>query len=124
MRLPTTPDPHRPVPMNPVPLRMLRPLPLLLGLLLLSGCKTTQVLPIAPIPLSDPVEIEIDGERVQLHHPYLDEGDLVGWQRHSRSDSTLVRVPYEQEFIGLDTTGSLLLGIGGLIVALILVVAV
>ena len=102
---------------------LLRGLPLGL-LLVLAGCVRTETLPIAPIPLSDPVRIEVDGEPMVLHHPYLDEGELVGWERHSRSDSTLVRVPYEQEYTRLDETRSLLLGIPILVVALVLIAVV
>lgn len=94
------------------------------GLLLLGGCATTRVIPAAPIPLSDPVEVEIDGERVTLHHPYLDEGELVGWQRQSRSDSTLVRIPYEQEVTTLDRRRSFFIGFGALLAAILLVVVV
>jgi hypothetical protein len=91
------------------------------AVLALVGCKTTEVRPIAPIPLSDPVMIQVDGERVALHHPYLDEGELVGWERRTRSDSSLVRVPYEQEFIVLDENRTLFAAVGGLVIALALV---
>lgn len=93
------------------------------GLLLLAGCTSTRVLPVAPIPLADPVRVEIDGESVALHHAYLEEGELVGWQRQSRSDSTLVRIPYEQEVTSLDPRRSFLAGFGA-VLAVILLVAV
>lgn len=92
------------------------------GLLFLAGCTTTRVLPVAPIPLADPVEVEIDGETVELHHPYLDEGELVGWQRRTRSDSTLVRIPYEQEMTFLDSRRTFLAGFGGMLALILLVV--
>lgn len=91
------------------------------ALLSLAGCKATQVRPVAPIPLSDPVTIEVDGERMELHHPYLDEGELVGWQRRTRSDSSLVRVAYEQEYIVLDRSKTLFATVGGLVLALAVV---
>ena len=93
------------------------------ALLALAGCRAAQIRPVAPIPLSDPVRIEIGGEQVALHHPYLDEGDLVGWQRHSRSDSSLVRVPYEQEFIVLDRNRTLFAAVGVFVFVLALVAA-
>lgn len=94
------------------------------GLLALAACQTTMMVPITPIPLRDPVEVEIDGEPVVLHHPYLEEGDLVGWQRRTRSDSTLVRVPYEQEVVVVNRNRTLVAGIGGFFLALLLVAIV
>jgi len=94
------------------------------ALFFLTGCTTVRTLPVAPIPLSDPVQVEIEGERVELHHPYLDEGELVGWQRQSRSDSTLVRIPYEQEVVSLDRRRSLIVGLGAVLAAVLLVVLV
>ncbi|MEJ2539490.1 MAG: hypothetical protein P8188_05900 [Gemmatimonadota bacterium] len=102
-----------------LPIRLL----LTCGLLLLSACTTTRTLPVAPIPLSDPVEFEMDGRTVVLHHPRLEEGELVGWERASRSDSTLVRVPYEQDYVMIDQRTSLIVGLGGLGLALLLVAA-
>jgi hypothetical protein len=90
------------------------------GLLVLAGCQKTELRPIAPIPLRNPVEIESYGEKMVLHHPYLEGADLVGWRRNSRSDSTLVRVPYEQEIVRLDGKRSFFAGAGGFLVVLTL----
>lgn len=90
------------------------------GLLVLAGCQKTELRPITPIPLRDPVEIESYGEKMVLHHPYLEDGDLVGWRRQGRSDSTLVRVPYEQEIVRLDGKRSFFAGAGGFLFVLTL----
>jgi hypothetical protein len=100
--------------MNGITLGATKRLVLLSGLSFLAACTATRTIPIAPVPLPDPLRVEIEEETVELHHPRLEEGEVVGWQRHSRTDSTLVRVPYEREVVELDQRRSLIVGFGAL----------
>lgn len=104
------------------------------GSIFSSACYTTRQIRQPTPALTDPMEVQVAGRTVTLHHPTIaNDTLLLGWEHLAerpggavsgeRPDSSLVIVPLVQSISEVDgpkTAGLVGLGVGGAVAAQVL----